>query len=56
MRGLGRETVVLQEGGYAVEAIGANAVAFLDALAGREGQAAASTSSAATSSSARATE
>ena len=36
VRGLGRETVVLQEGGYAVEAIGANAVAFLDALAGRE--------------------
>jgi acetoin utilization deacetylase AcuC-like enzyme len=56
VRGLGRETVVLQEGGYAVEAIGANAVAFLDALAGRERQAAASAPSAATSSSASATE
>jgi acetoin utilization deacetylase AcuC-like enzyme len=56
VRGLGRETVVLQEGGYAVEAIGANAVAFLDDLAGRDRQVAASASSAATRSSASATE
>ncbi len=35
VRGLGRGVVALQEGGYAVEAIGANAVAFLDGLAGR---------------------
>ncbi len=59
VRGLGRQAVVLQEGGYAIEAIGANAVAFLDALGGRDAQAATSTSSAssaATSSSASATE
>lgn len=35
IRGLDRGVVALQEGGYAVEAIGANAVAFLDGLAGR---------------------
>ena len=32
---LGRPAVVLQEGGYAVEALGPNAVAFLSALAAR---------------------
>ena len=31
---LGLSTILLQEGGYAVEAIGANAVAFLDGLRG----------------------
>jgi acetoin utilization deacetylase AcuC-like enzyme len=35
VRGLDRPVVALQEGGYAVEAIGANAVAFLEGLAGR---------------------
>jgi acetoin utilization deacetylase AcuC-like enzyme len=35
VRGLGRGVVAIQEGGYAIEAIGANAVAFLDGLAGR---------------------
>jgi acetoin utilization deacetylase AcuC-like enzyme len=54
VRDLGRQAVVLQEGGYAVEAIGANAVAFLDALAGSDLQSA--PSSAATRSSASATE
>jgi acetoin utilization deacetylase AcuC-like enzyme len=29
---MGRPIIVVQEGGYAVEAIGANAVAFLDGL------------------------
>jgi acetoin utilization deacetylase AcuC-like enzyme len=52
--GLGRQAVVLQEGGYAVEAIGANAVAFLDALGANAAQPAASSS--ATRSSASATE
>lgn len=33
--GAGRPVVALQEGGYAIDAIGANAVAFLDGLAGR---------------------
>ena len=33
--GLGMASVVVQEGGYAVEALGANAVAFLGALAAR---------------------
>lgn len=36
VRALDRGVVAIQEGGYAVEAIGANAVAFLDGLAGRE--------------------
>ncbi len=35
VRGLDRGVVALQEGGYAVEAIGANAVAFLEGLVGR---------------------
>jgi acetoin utilization deacetylase AcuC-like enzyme len=30
--GLGGSAVVLQEGGYAIEALGANAVAFLGAM------------------------
>ena len=34
IRGLGMSAVVLQEGGYAVEALGANAVAFLGGLRG----------------------
>lgn len=42
VRGLGRGVVALQEGGYAVEAIGANAVAFLEGLAGRRDATAAS--------------
>jgi acetoin utilization deacetylase AcuC-like enzyme len=33
--GLGHSAVAIQEGGYAVDAIGANAVAFLGGLAGR---------------------
>jgi acetoin utilization deacetylase AcuC-like enzyme len=32
--GLRRPTIVIQEGGYAIDAIGANAVAFLDGLRG----------------------
>lgn len=35
IRGLDRGVVTLQEGGYAIEAIGANAVAVLEGLAGR---------------------
>ena len=35
VRGLDRGVVALQEGGYAVEAIGANALAFLEGLVGR---------------------
>jgi acetoin utilization deacetylase AcuC-like enzyme len=35
--GLGMPLVVLQEGGYAVDALGANAVAFLGALRGTTG-------------------
>jgi acetoin utilization deacetylase AcuC-like enzyme len=34
IRGLGLPTIVLQEGGYAIDAIGANAVSFLRGLAG----------------------
>jgi acetoin utilization deacetylase AcuC-like enzyme len=35
VRGLGRQVIVIQEGGYALDAIGANAVAFLQGLTGR---------------------
>jgi acetoin utilization deacetylase AcuC-like enzyme len=35
-------SVVLQEGGYAVDALGANAVAFLDGIRGTHGGAVAS--------------
>ncbi len=34
VRGLARPAIVIQEGGYALDAIGANAVAFLRGLTG----------------------